>query len=280
MKTIKKIAELRKQLNEWRMAGDVIAFVPTMGNLHAGHMQLVADAKAQADRVVVSIFVNPSQFGVGEDFSSYPRTEEEDNRQLAALSVDVVFLPDVSEIYPNASVTTVRVSGVSESYCGKKRPGHFDGVATVVSKLFNIVQPHKAFFGEKDFQQLAVIRAMVDDLNLAIEIVAVAIVREESGLAMSSRNGYLTVQQRDQAAHLYRLLCSAKKDVLLGENTLPEIEAQSLKQLQSLGFDPEYFSVCRQSDLMSVTTEDNALIILLAAKLGNTRLIDNIQIQR
>ncbi len=280
MKTIKKIAALRKQLNEWRMAGDVIAFVPTMGNLHAGHMQLVAEAKAQADRVVVSIFVNPSQFGVGEDFSSYPRTEEEDNRQLAALSVDVVFLPDVSEIYPNVSVTTVSVSGVSESYCGKKRPGHFDGVATVVSKLFNIVQPHKAFFGEKDFQQLAVIRAMVDDLNFAIEIVAVAIVREESGLAMSSRNGYLTVQQREQAAHLYRLLCSAKKDILLGKNTLPEIEIQSLKQLQSLGFDPEYFSVCRQSDLMPVTAEDKALIILLAAKLGNTRLIDNIQIQR
>jgi len=280
MKTIKTIAELRKQLDEWRMAGDVIAFVPTMGNLHAGHMQLVTDAKAQADRVVVSLFVNPSQFGVGEDFSSYPRTEEEDNRQLAALSVDVVFLPDVSEIYPNASVTTISVSGVSESYCGKKRPGHFDGVATVVSKLFNIVQPHKAFFGEKDFQQLAVIKAMVDDLNFAVEIVPVAIVREKSGLAMSSRNGYLTAQQREQASHLYALLCSAKRDVLLGKKALAEIEMRSFTQLQTLGFEPEYFSICRQSDLMSVTAEDKALIILLAAKLGKTRLIDNIQIQR
>jgi len=174
----------------------------------------------------------------------------------------------------------VCVSGVSESYCGQKRPGHFDGVATVVSKLFNIVQPHKAFFGEKDFQQLAVIRAMVADLNFAIEIVAVVIVREESGLAMSSRNGYLTVQQREQAAHLYRVLCSAKKDILLEKKTLPEIEEQSIKQLQGLAFGPEYFSVCRQSDLMPVTAEDNALIILVAAKLGNTRLIDNIQIQR
>jgi pantoate--beta-alanine ligase len=211
MKCIRNIIEVREQLNSWRNAGDVIAFVPTMGNLHKGHMQLVEDAKKQADRVVVSIFVNPTQFGVGEDFSTYPRTEKQDKEKLESLGVDLVFMPSVAEMYATSNITTISVSDISEGYCGAKRVGHFDGVATVVSKLFNIVQPHKAFFGEKDFQQLAVIRAMVLDLNLPIEIVPVAIVRESSGLAMSSRNGYLSSEQKELAAQLYVSLSVAKE---------------------------------------------------------------------
>jgi len=278
MKCIKKISEIREQLNLWRNAGDIIAFVPTMGNLHAGHMQLVSDAKKQADRVVVSIFVNPTQFGEGEDFSTYPRTEEQDKEKLAALGVDLVFMPNVAEMYSSSNVTTISVSGVSEGYCGAKRAGHFDGVATVVSKLFNIVQPNKAFFGEKDFQQLAVIRAMVVDLNLPIDIVPVEIVRESTGLAMSSRNGYLTSEQKELAAQLYASLCAAKDQVLLGQVDFLEIERQACVKLTKLGFKPEYFSICKQVDLKAADKADKNLVILLAVKLGKTRLIDNLQI--
>lgn len=278
MKCIKKIAEVREQLNSWRNAGDIIAFVPTMGNLHEGHMQLVADAKKQADRVVVSIFVNPTQFGEGEDFSTYPRTETQDKEKLAALGVDLIFMPSVTEMYPFVCVTTVSVSGVSEAYCGAKRVGHFDGVATVVSKLFNIVQPNKAFFGEKDFQQLAVIRAMVMDLNLPIDIVPVKIVRESNGLAMSSRNGYLSNEQKDLAAQLHVSLCLAKDQILSGQVGFSDIEQQAWSKLKGLGFEPDYFTICRQFDLKAADKTDKNLVILLAAKLGKTRLIDNIQI--
>lgn len=278
MKCIKEIIEVRKQLNSWRNAGDIIAFVPTMGNLHKGHMQLIEDAKKQADRVVVSIFVNPTQFGVGEDFSTYPRTEKQDKDKLESLGVDFVFMPSVAEMYATSNITTISVSDISEGYCVAKRVGHFDGVATVVSKLFNIVQPHKAFFGEKDFQQLAVIRAMVLDLNLPIEIVPVAIVRESSGLAMSSRNGYLSSEQKELAAQLYVSLSVAKEQILLGQVNYSEIEQQTCAKLEKLGFEPDYFSICRQLDLKKAEKLDRGLVILLAAKLGKTRLIDNLQI--
>jgi len=278
MKCIADIQALRELLKQWRMAGDSIAFVPTMGNLHAGHLQLVNKAKAQADRVVVSNFVNPTQFGVGEDFSLYPRTEHADQEKLQAAGVDVVFMPSVEGMYPVNELTKVSVSQVSENHCGAARPGHFDGVATVVCKLFNIMQPDKAFFGEKDFQQLAVINAMVADLNLPVDIVSVPTVRESDGLAMSSRNGYLTVEQREQAPQLYQSLCAAKELIQAKQISYVGIEKQQIKFLAERGFRPDYFSICRRYDLKTAEQGDMEIVILVAAKIGETRLIDNIQV--
>jgi pantoate--beta-alanine ligase len=276
MQIFRTIASLQATLKTWRQAGDTIAFVPTMGNLHDGHLQLVRTAKTRANRVVVSIFVNPAQFGVGEDFESYPRTEQEDQQKLQDMATDLLFLPAVAEIYhPNAQ-TLVTVSGLSNCYCGASRPGHFSGVATIVCKLFNIVQPDMAFFGEKDFQQLTVIRTMVRDLNIPVNVLGVATVREASGLAMSSRNHYLTSQEKIRAASLYQALCAAREAVLIGGRAYSAIEHQALENLKQTGFLPEYFRICRIQDLQVATLEDNELIILTAAKLGKTRLIDNI----
>ena len=278
MKCIADIQALRELLKQWRMAGESIAFVPTMGNLHAGHLQLVNKAKAQADRVVVSIFVNPTQFGVGEDFSLYPRTEHADQEKLQAAGVDVVFMPSVEGMYPINELTKVSVSQVSENHCGAVRPGHFDGVATVVCKLFNIVQPDKAFFGEKDFQQLTVINAMVVDLNLPVEIISVSTVRESDGLAMSSRNSYLTAEQREQAPQLYQSLCAAKELIQTKQVNYADIEKQQIKFLEENGFEPDYFSICRRHDLQTAGQDDSEIVVLVAAKMGKTRLIDNIQL--
>ncbi|MCF7971426.1 MAG: pantoate--beta-alanine ligase [Methylococcaceae bacterium] len=278
MKCITDIKALRELLKQWRRAGESIAFVPTMGNLHAGHLQLVNRAKAQADRVVVSIFVNPTQFGVGEDFSLYPRTEQADQEKLQAIFVDAVFMPSTEEMYPVNELTKVSVSQVSENHCGAARPGHFDGVATVVCKLFNIVQPDKAFFGEKDFQQLTVINAMVADLNLPVEIISVPTVRESDGLAMSSRNGYLTPEQREQAPQLYQSLCTAKVLIRDKKTAYIDIEKQQKKFLEEQGFRPDYFSICRRYDLQTAGQDDSEIVILVAAKIGKTRLIDNIQV--
>jgi len=278
MKCITDIKALRELLKQWRIAGESIAFVPTMGNLHAGHLQLVSKAKEQASRVVVSVFVNPTQFGVGEDFSLYPRTEHADQEKLQAAGVDVVFMPSVEEVYPVNELTKVSVSQVSENHCGAARPGHFDGVATVVCKLFNIVQPDKAFFGEKDFQQLTVIHAMVADLNLPVGIVSVPTVRELDGLAMSSRNGYLTVEQREQAPQLYQSLCAAKELMQAKQVSYADIEKQQTKFLTGRGFRPDYFSICRRHDLKTAEQGDMEIVILVAAKIGKTRLIDNIQV--
>ena len=275
---IKKITPLRLQLNQWRLAGESIAFVPTMGNLHAGHLQLVSAAKAHADRVVISIFVNPTQFGENEDFASYPRTLDADIEKLQALAVDIVFIPSAEEIYPSSAITEVRVSEVSDNYCGAARPGHFNGVATVVCKLFNIVQPDSAFFGEKDFQQLTVIRAMVADLNSPVEILSVPTFREPDGLAMSSRNGFLTTQERNQAAQLYQSLLKAKQAILNKQLTYSAIENEAIQELKKQGFETDYFSISRRCDLHAATIEDTQLIILLATRLGKTRLIDNIQL--
>ncbi|MDD5277620.1 MAG: pantoate--beta-alanine ligase [Methylovulum sp.] len=274
------LIELQKIIINWRLAGERIAFVPTMGNLHDGHLKLVHEARKYADQVVVSIFVNPSQFGVGEDFSTYPRTEQEDIKKLRAIPADLVFLPSVDEMYAPNTKTVVTVSGISDLYCGASRPGHFNGVATVVCKLFNMVQPDCAVFGLKDFQQLAVIRMMVRDLNIPVEIIGVDTVREASGLAMSSRNGYLTAQEKTIAPRLYQALCIARAAVLAGNKPYPEIEREAIQLLKQAGFTPDYFSVCRSSDLNKAEPEDVGLVLLAAAKLGTTRLIDNVYFSR
>ena len=276
MQIIKNVCDLRELIKAWRTAGETIAFVPTMGNLHAGHLQLVTRAKAVANRVVVSIFVNPTQFGVGEDFETYPRTEKEDQEKLIAEGVDVLFLPAVDDIYMSDARTTVTVAEVSEWYCGASRPGHFAGVATVVCKLFNIVQPDIALFGLKDFQQFTIIKIMVRDLNIPVEIIGVDTVREPSGLAMSSRNGYLTAHEKQVASELYRVLCVTRDAILEGACNYTEVENQAFAALQEVGFKPDYISVCRSSDLTKVAPEDSDLVLLATARLGKTRLIDNI----
>ena len=276
MQIIKNVCDLRELIKAWRTAGETIAFVPTMGNLHAGHLQLVTRAKAVANRVVVSIFVNPTQFGVGEDFETYPRTEKEDQEKLIVEGVDVLFLPAVDDIYMSDARTTVTVAEVSEWYCGASRPGHFAGVATVVCKLFNIVQPDIALFGLKDFQQFTIIKIMVRDLNIPVEIIGVDTVREPSGLAMSSRNGYLTAHEKQVASELYRVLCVTRDAILEGACNYTELENQAFAALQEVGFKPDYISVCRSRDLTKAAPEDSDLVLLAAARLGKTRLIDNI----
>lgn len=276
MQVITTAFDLRKAANSWRKAGERIAFVPTMGNLHAGHLRLVEEAKLFADRVVVSIFVNPIQFGVGEDFETYPRTEAEDKQKLATAGIDLLYLPSVSEMYGDGTKTIVSVKSLSNLYCGASRPGHFDGVATVVCKLFNVVQPDVAFFGQKDFQQLAIIRTMVNDLNIPVEIRPVGTVRESSGLAMSSRNGYLSPEELQVAPKLYQALCTARDEILTGKKRYSAIEHEAVTYLRNAGFVPDYFSVCRVDDLYKADKRDTDLVVLAAAKLGKTRLIDNI----
>jgi len=276
MHTVNTVLELQATVKAWRSAGESIAFVPTMGNLHDGHLHLVSVAKTKADRVVVSIFVNPTQFGAGEDFDTYPRTEQEDQEKLKSIETDLLFLPSIAEIYTPDAQTTVSVSGMSNLYCGASRPGHFDGVATIVCKLFNMVEPTVAVFGLKDFQQLAVIRTMTRDLNIPVQIIGVDTVRESSGLAMSSRNGYLSAAEKTIAPLLYQSLNSAHDAILAGNQAYPDIEQHALRFLQQAGFKPDYFSVCRSSDLKKATLQDADLVLLAAARLGKTRLIDNI----
>ncbi len=276
MDIVNTISQLRETLHLWKKQGDRIAFVPTMGNLHAGHIQLVSEAKRHADKVVVSIFVNPTQFGVGEDFESYPRTEKLDKEKLTQVSTDLLFLPSVAEIYPHYIETTISVPELSKQLCGKSRPTHFNGVATVVTKLFNIVQPDLAFFGEKDFQQLTIIRKIVADLNIPIEIIGVETKREADGIAMSSRNTYLTAKERMIAPQLYASLCQAHHEVLSDNQGLREIENNQRGKLKSLGFIVDYFSICRSDNLQLAQDVDNELVILVAAKLGKPRLIDNL----
>jgi pantoate--beta-alanine ligase len=280
MQKVTSVSELRDAMAKWRSAGKRIAFVPTMGNLHAGHLQLVGEAGKKADRVVVSIFVNPTQFGVGEDFEMYPRTEREDQEKLATAGADLLFLPPVSEMYGSDARTIVSVVGLSELYCGASRPGHFNGVATVVCKLFNMVRPDIALFGLKDFQQLVVIRIMVRDLDFPVEIVGVDTVREASGLAMSSRNGYLSVEEIKVAPKLYESLCMARDAILTGDQSYVDIENRAMLFLREAGFQPDYFAVCRSTDLSKAQIEDRDLVILAAAKLGGTRLIDNVYFSR
>lgn len=280
MQTSESIEDLRRQLAVWRHAGERIALVPTMGNLHVGHLELVAQARQQAERVVVSIFVNPLQFGAGEDFDSYPRTLEQDAAQLEQAGADLLFAPPVAEVYPRppAEQAKIMVPGLSDILCGASRPGHFSGVATVVCKLFNMVQPDLALFGEKDFQQLLVIRRMVEDLCLPVEVQGVPTVREQDGLARSSRNGYLTPEERTRAPALYRILCEAAQAIQAGSSTYEGLENAATNQLASAGFGPDYFSIRRASDLALPEAGEKELVILAAAQLGKARLIDNLRV--
>ena len=274
------MAELRERVHGWRVAGNSIALVPTMGNLHEGHLRLVKEARREADRVAVSIFVNPSQFGPGEDFSAYPRTPAEDLDKLKSVGADLVYLPEVSEMYPEHpdEMTFVEVPGLSEDLCGKFRPGHFRGVATIVLKLFNQVQPDVAIFGEKDFQQLMIIRRMVRDLNLSVKILGVETVREPGGLAMSSRNAYLSEGDRGRAGLIYAGLCQAKEELQQGRRDFSNIEAERTTALTESGFHVDYFAIRRQTDLRMPGFEDDQLAVLVAARLGSTRLIDNLKV--
>lgn len=281
MHTEHHIRNVQRIVNDWKRQGLSVGFVPTMGNLHAGHLALVEAARQRADRVVVSIFVNPIQFGPSEDFDSYPRTLEQDAVALAEAGVHLLFAPSVNEMYPQGrdAQTRVNVPGIGDLLEGESRPGFFTGVATVVGKLFNIVPADLAVFGEKDFQQLQVIRRMVTDMNLPMEVVGVPTRREADGLAMSSRNAYLDANERQQAPELYRALCRVRDRLLARESDYPAIEAEARAQLAAAGFVPDYLTIRRSSDLQSPQEGDIQLVILAAARLGTTRLIDNIPLE-
>ncbi|MDN0074059.1 pantoate--beta-alanine ligase [Crenobacter sp. SG2303] len=277
MQVIRSIADMRA----WRKTAGKIAFVPTMGNLHAGHLALVREAKQRADKVVVSIFVNRLQFGQGEDFDAYPRTYDADAEKLREAGVDALFFPDERELYPRVKQDfNVEPPHVQNELCGAFRPGHFRGVATVVSKLFNIVQPDVACFGKKDYQQLHIIRAMVDDLNMPIEIVPVDTGRADDGLALSSRNGYLTEAERAEAPRLYRNLRRIADALEAGENDYASLEKSAIDDLAANGWQVDYVEV-RDADTLEIGHAGaHRLVVLAAARLGKPRLIDNIEVTR
>lgn len=277
MLIIETLPLLRQQIRRLRMEGKRVALVPTMGNLHDGHMKLVDEAKARADVVVVSIFVNPLQFDRPEDLARYPRTLQEDCEKLNKRKVDLVFAPSVKEIYPNGTETHtyVDVPGLSTMLEGASRPGHFRGVSTIVSKLFNLVQPDIACFGEKDFQQLALIRKMVADMGFDIEIVGVPIMRAKDGLALSSRNGYLTAEQRKIAPGLYKVLSSIADKLQVGERDLDEIITIAGQELNEKGFRADDIQIRDADTLLEVSETSKRAVILVAAWLGDARLIDN-----
>jgi len=281
MKTIHTIAELRSTLAAERAAGKRIGLVPTMGNLHEGHLTLVHQAAANSDIVVATIFVNPLQFGAGEDLERYPRTLAEDQEKLVEAGCHYLFAPSDEEMYPNGrdNQTEVIVPKISGIHCGASRPGHFEGVATVVCKLFGIVQPDMAVFGEKDFQQLQVIRQMTSDLFLPVEVQGAAIARDDRGLALSSRNGYLTEAEHEVAPTLNRALREAKAEIEGGRRDYAAMEEEAHQKLEAVGFKRDFFNIVRQSDLLAAEENDTKLVILAAGYLGRARLIDNIVIE-
>lgn len=280
MLIVKSITELQQAISGARADGKTIGLVPTMGNLHAGHIQLVSTAHKHADIVVVSLFVNPTQFGANEDLGSYPRTLQNDIQKLEAVDTDILFTPTVDTIYPLGGENSahVHVPELTNIHCGASRPGHFDGVTTVVTKLFNMTRADVAIFGEKDFQQLAVIRRMVADLNIPIKIIGEPIVREQNGLAMSSRNGYLTQEEHNIAPQLNNILTAAKQKILSGERNYLQLEQHAKQTLLDAGFKPDYFTICNSNDLQPATATDQEIVILAAAFLGTPRLIDNITV--
>ncbi|WP_077529327.1 pantoate--beta-alanine ligase [Vreelandella utahensis] len=280
MKTVHTVSDLRAELKPHRDAGARIALVPTMGNLHPGHLALVEEARQQADIVVTSIFVNPLQFGPNEDLDSYPRTLAEDQEKLESRGNDLVFAPNVREFYPNGIEyhTHITVPVITELHCGASRPGHFTGVATVVTLLFNMVQPDLAVFGEKDFQQLAVIRKLTRDLSLPIEILGVPTFREPDGLAMSSRNNYLSESDRTRAVRLYQMLCWARDAIQEGRRDYSTLSDEAIRTLDSEGFHPDYFNIVNTETLEPADRKDSRITILAAAWLGQTRLIDNLSL--
>lgn len=282
MNTVKTVRELRAVVARARSEGKRIALVPTMGNLHSGHIALVTKAVQRADFVIASIFVNPLQFGPTEDLASYPRTLAADQEQLLQAGCHLLFTPTVEEMYPHgmADQTIVRVPVVSEGLCGGSRPGHFDGVSTVVSKLFNMVQPDIAIFGQKDFQQLAVVNALVRDLNMPIQIIGEPTVRAADGLALSSRNGYLTEDQRAAAPALYRVIKQIGTALQNGEQDYQQLIGDGVKALEAAGFRPDYLEIRNAVSLRPATPDDHDLVVLGAAFMGKTRLIDNLHLVR
>lgn len=278
--------ELRQRVSQWRRKGERIAFVPTMGNLHAGHGSLVSRASELADHVIVSVFVNPLQFGPTEDFAAYPRTPDDDKNLLRSLQVELLFAPEVQDIYPRGQETTARVHvpGLEDILCGAFRPGHFMGVATVVTKLLNLVQPDVALFGEKDFQQLMIIRRAATDLCMPVEIIGVPTTREADGLAMSSRNRYLLPEQRAVAPKIFEALERARVAVESGSTDFAALERAGAESLIQAGFKPDYFAI-READTLQPPSEGakdlaDDLVILTAARIGRARLIDNVRATR
>jgi pantoate--beta-alanine ligase len=282
MDIVTEIAAVREQVRRWRSEGRRVAFVPTMGNLHPGHVSLIDAARHHGERFVASIFVNPMQFGPNEDFAHYPRTPTQDERMLADAGCNLMFMPDVAEIYPNGSerATRVDVPGLSSVLDGEFRPGHFEGVSTIVATLFHIVEPDVAVFGEKDFQQLTVIRRMVADLCLPVEIVGAPTVRDADGLAMSSRNQYLTATERPVAPRIYETLQAVAQRLGTGELDFASLERFGVEALTKVGMKPDYFAVRRAQDLGAPANDTKHLVVLTAARLGKARLIDNIQVRK
>ena len=282
MDTVTTIAAVREHLRGWRREGLGVAFVPTMGNLHAGHVSLIEAARRHGERFVASIFVNPMQFGPNEDFAHYPRTPREDERMLAEAGCNLMFMPQVGEIYPHGAerATRVEVPGLSRILCGEIRPGHFEGVSTVVAKLFHIVEPDVAVFGAKDFQQLTVIRRMVDDLCMPVRIIAAPTVRDADGLAMSSRNQYLTPAERTIAPQIYASLQAAANRLRAGDADFASIERAGFVALESAGLRPDYFAVRQARDLCAPAPASRELVVLTATRLSKARLIDNVQVTR
>ena len=278
---INGVEELKALRSLWREQSLDVALVPTMGNLHAGHLRLVEQAVQNAERIVVSVFVNPTQFLPGEDYQAYPRTLDADAALLRETGAHVLFTPTLATMYPGTVSTGTRVSipVLDDILCGASRPGHFTGVATVVSKLFNLVEPDLAVFGDKDYQQLLLIRAMVRDLCFPIRILAVETVREDDGLAVSSRNAYLSAEQRVTAASLYRGLKTLAKEVKTGNHPLAVCEQHATQVLEAAGFEPDYVSIRCAADLGVPRKEDRQLVVMAAASLGDTRLIDHLDIE-
>jgi len=274
------VTELRQYVQHWKDHGLSIAFIPTMGNLHAGHMSLIEKGQSMCDRSLCSIFVNPMQFGANEDFNHYPRTLDCDLAQLDAAGCDLVYLPTASELYPEGldKITQIQVTDLTDHYEAAHRPGHFTGVATVVLKLFNIVKPDVSVFGKKDFQQYRVISKMVSDLNLDVQIIGQETTRETSGLATSSRNQYLDAEQTGKAAMIYQILCNTAKQISEGEGDYLAAEQRALAGLEQAGFNTDYFKICNAETLLPASPDDRDLVILVTAALGATRLLDNIEI--
>ena len=279
MQTVHTVSQVREYVRGWHQKGQSVGFVPTMGNLHDGHISLIKEARARCDVVVVSIFVNPTQFGPNEDFDRYPRTLDADAAALVDAGTDLLFAPSVDEMYPlGQNQTWVDVDGLGEHLCGASRKGHFRGVTTVVSKLFNIVQPDVAVFGEKDFQQLAILRRMSEELLFPIKIVGATTSRESDGLARSSRNGFLDESERTLAPKLYQTLQQLKADIEAGEQDYQGLQSRYRDSLEQAGFRVDYLTVANARSLAPASADDTDLVVAVAAKLGNTRLIDNVSL--
>lgn len=281
MITFDNIIALRQQIQQWKQAGLRVGFVPTMGNLHAGHISLLTLAKQHADRVVSSVFVNPLQFGVGEDFDRYPRTLTEDSQKLASAGCDALFAPSVGEMYPQGALQSkvCAPNGLTEVLEGASRPGHFDGVTTVVAKLFNLVQPDVAVFGQKDYQQWRVLQTMVNELNWPVQMIKAPIARDVDGLALSSRNQYLTEAQRQVAPKLYVVLQDVAQALRSGNQSFRDLERAASERLLLEGFDAvDYVAIVDSQTLQPIQSLQNSVVILAVARLGSTRLLDNIEL--